>query len=108
LFVKSLIKRILPPTLRACGADCGGVSREFELPLETNREPFHFPTFKIIKKMVDTFFTEEQIKLFILLKQTKMDKKQAEAALCELERLGPVTIGPVVSELTGQFFINLY
>lgn len=54
--------------------------------------------------MTETYFTEEQIMLFILLKQTKMDKKQAEAALCELERLGPVNIGPVVSKLTYQFF----
>lgn len=54
--------------------------------------------------MTETYFTEEQIMLFILLKQTKMDKKQAEAALCELERLGPVNIDPVVSKLTYQFF----
>ena len=36
------------------------------------------------------FFTEEQILLLLLLKQTKMDAEQATAALEELERLGPV------------------
>ena len=54
--------------------------------------------------MTEIFFTEEQIMLFVLLKQTKMDSEQAEAALCELERLGPVNIGPVVSKFTGHFF----
>ena len=36
--------------------------------------------------------------LFVLLKQTKMDSEQAEAALSELERLGPVDVGPAVSQ----------
>ena len=58
--------------------------------------------------MTEKFFTEEQIMLFVLLKQTKMDSEQAEAALCELERLGPVNIGPAVSDITGQIILIFF
>ncbi|CAG5079883.1 Oidioi.mRNA.OKI2018_I69.PAR.g9407.t1.cds [Oikopleura dioica] len=48
------------------------------------------------------FFTEEQILLLLLLKQTKMDAEQATAALEELERLGPVENDTTTVDSTNQ------
>ena len=57
--------------------------------------------------MIERFFTEEQIMLLVLLKKTMMDSEQAEAALSELERLGPVNVGPAENRPAKKYLLDL-
>jgi len=57
--------------------------------------------------MIEKFFTEEQIMLLVLLKKTMMDSEQAEAALSELERLGPVNDGPAENRPAKKYLLDL-